>query len=54
MKSLKLLAIAAIFGAFITSCEADSITEDEQLIEEMDVFSGTGDEVDAPEDPGGQ
>ncbi len=53
MKSLKLLAVAAIFGAFMTSCEADSINEDEQLIEEIDVFSGTEGEVDKPENPDG-
>lgn len=53
MKSLKLLAVAAIFGAFMTSCEADSINEDDQLIEEMDVYFGTEKEVDKPEGSGG-
>ncbi len=43
MKSLKLLAVAAIFGAFMTSCVAESITEDEQLVEESEILSGTGD-----------
>lgn len=42
MKSLKLLAVAAIFGAFMTSCVAESINEDEQQIEELDIISGTG------------
>ena len=53
MKSLKLLAVAAIFGAFITSCEADSINEDEQQLNEIEIISSTGDKVDAPEDPEG-
>ncbi len=48
MKSLKLLAVVAVFGALFVSCEADSITEDEQLIE---IQSTTGDKVDVPEDP---
>jgi len=54
MKSLKLFAVAAIFGAFMTSCEAESISEDENLIEEIEVFSETGGKVDVPsEDPEG-
>jgi len=47
MKSLKLLAVAALFGAFFSSCEADSITEDEMQIE---IVSTTGDKVDVPAD----
>ena len=50
MKSLKLLAVVAVFGALFVSCEAESLN-DEQQIEEIDVFSGTDGEVDAPEDP---
>ena len=34
MKSLKLLAVAAIFGAIFTSCEAESLNEDQQQIGE--------------------
>lgn len=49
MKSLKLLAVAAIFGAFMTSCEADSINEDEQQLNEIEILSTTGDKVDVPE-----
>jgi len=52
MKSLKLLAVAAIFGAFMTSCEADSITEDEQQLNEIEVISSTGDQVDKPKGSG--
>ena len=48
MKSLKLLAVAAIIGAFMTSCEADSINEDEQQLNEIEVISSTGNEVDKP------
>jgi len=52
MKSLKVLAVVALFGAFFASCEAESLN-DEQQIEEMDVISGTEDEVDEIELPGG-
>lgn len=42
MKSLKLFAVAAVFGAVFMSCEAESLNEDQVQIEEVDVFSGTG------------
>ena len=50
MKSLKLLAVVAIFGAALTSCEAESLNEDQQQIEEIEIFSGTGNEVDTTQE----
>ena len=50
MKSLKLLAVAALFGAIFTSCEAESLNEDQQQIEEIEIFSGTGSEVDSTQE----
>jgi len=44
MKSLKLFAVVAIFGAFLTACEAESLNEDQVQIEEIEVISGTGNE----------
>lgn len=53
MKSLKLFAVVAFFGALFTSCEAESLNEDQQKIEEIEIISSTGQEVDQPEDPEG-
>ncbi len=47
MKSLKVLAVVALFGAFFVSCEAESLN-DEQQIDQIEVISSTGDQVDKP------
>lgn len=41
MKSLKLFAVAAVFGAVFMSCEAESLNDDQVQVEEVDVFSST-------------
>ena len=42
MKSLKLFAVVALFGTLLTACEVESLTEDQNMIEEIEIISSTG------------
>jgi len=53
MKSLKLFAVAAVFGVFFTACEAEPLNEDQVQIEEIEIISSTGSETDSTDDPDG-